>query len=358
MTDRQLDNSIGPVMTAMGTNSWIPAFYLAFSLYLFDEDSQDSLSNSTDEELPFPTGNKGAIKLNQLKDVVDEFRNDYPLNFLFDSQSDLDTRIDELADTLDQAHSHAKRQQLIRIRNHPLDQELLNSWREKLNERFDSSCLLRQALKEIDFLKQKRLRPDTDGIKISKRYPRRRNFIPEEAVTKRPPSNFREVYEDYRKYVLRRLNLEEKTVQDIDELLTELESQFNGRNPSVILFQAGKHRRRLLDHDRFEHGGDLSSSHYSFNGVPVLTEPTETYTALVLRENESHGVEFVENEQVLTVTTIPGEEADIFDMPDKALESVPFENAPHDFVELDIRLHGYIKSEGIDGVLFKMNSDI
>lgn len=356
-TDRQLDNSIGSVMTAMGTNSWIPAFYLAFSLYLFDEQSQDSLSNSTDEELPFPTGSNGAIKLDRLKDVVEEFRNDYPLNFLFDSQSDLDTRINELADTLDRAHSHAKKQQLIRIRNHPLDQELLDSWREELNERFDSSCLLRQALKEIDLLKQKRFPPDTDGIKLSKGYPRRRNFVPEEAVAKSPPSNFREVFEDYRKYILRRLNLEENTVQDIDELLTEIEAQFNGRSPSVILFQVGEHRRRLLDDDRFEHGGDPPNSHYSFNGVPVLTEPTETYTALVLRENESHGVEFVEDEQVLTVTATPGEEADIFDMPNKPLESVPYQNSPHDFVELDIRLRGYIKSEGLDGVLFKMSSD-
>lgn len=356
-TDRQLDNSIGPVMTAMGTNSWIPAFYLAFSLYLFDDQSQKGLSNSTDEELPFPTGSKGAIKLDRLKDVVEEFKNDYPLNFLFDSQSDLDTRIDELADTLDRAHSHAKKQQLIRIRNHPLDQELIDSWREELNERFDSSCLLRQALKEIDLLKQKRFPPDTDGIKLSKGYPRRRNFVPEEAVAKTPPSDFREVFENYREYVLRRLTLEEKTVQDIDELLTEIEAQFNGRSPTVILFQVGEYRRRLLDDDRFEHGGDLPDSHYTFNGVPVLTEPTETYTALVLRENESYGVEFVEDEQVLTMTATPGEEADIFDMPNKPLESVSFQNAPHDFVELDIRLRGYIKSEGIDGVLFKMRSD-
>jgi len=30
-------------MTSMGTNSWIPSFYLAFSLYLFDEDTQREL---------------------------------------------------------------------------------------------------------------------------------------------------------------------------------------------------------------------------------------------------------------------------------------------------------------------------
>jgi hypothetical protein len=164
------------------------------------------------------------------------------------------------------------------------------------------------------------------------------------------------VLENYREYVLRRLDLEEKTVQDIDDLLTEIGAQFNGKSPSVILFQVGEHRRRLLGDDRFEYGGDLSDSDYTFNGVPVLTEPTETYTALVLRENESHGVEFVENEHVLTITATPGEEANIFDMPNKPLESVSWQNAPHDFVELDIRLRGYIKSEGTDGVLFKMSS--
>jgi hypothetical protein len=356
-TDRQLKNSIGPVMTSMGTNSWIEAFYLAFSLYLLDNQSQNRLSNFTNEELPFPTGSKGRNELDRLKDVVEEFRNDYPLGFLFNSKSNLNTRIDKLEKTLDRAHSHAKKQELIRIRNYSLDQEIIDSWREKLNERFDTSCLLRQALEQVDLLKQKRFPPDIDGITISKKYPLRRGFVPEETVLKRPPNDFSTVFEDYREYILRRLNLEEKTVPDMDVLLNEIEDQLVGRKSSVILFQPGKHRREILDDDRFDHGSDIPNSNYTFNGVPVLTESTETYTALVLRENESHGIEFIEDEQVLTMTATPGEETDVFDMPDKGLESVPFRSAPHDFVELNIRLRGYIESEDVDGVVFRMRSD-
>lgn len=212
-------------------------------------------------------------------------------------------------------------------------------------------------MREIGLLEQRRFPPNNDGIKLSKGYFERRNFVPEEAVHKTPPSNFRTLFEDYRRYVIRQLDLEEYSVNDTDELLDEIELQSKRKNPSVILLQTGEHRRQLLDDNRFENGGNIPNAHYSFSGVPVLTEPTETYTALLLRENESFGIEFVEDEQFLEMTATPGEEADVLDTPTEPLESVPYRNAPQDFVELEIRLRGFIWSKDLDGVIFHIESD-
>ena len=356
-TNRQLQQSLGPVMTSMGTNSWIPSFYLAFSLYLFDEDTQDSFSNSTSKELPFPTGSKERIEINSLQDAIEGFEDDYPLDSLLDDQVDINDRIEKLSETLDRAHSHAEKQDIMRMRNHPIEPEYVDSWEEELNDQFDSSCLLRESLKEIGLLKQKRFPPDLDGIKISVGYPRKRNFVSEEAVHKSATGNFRSILDDYREYVLRRLTLEEHTVDTVDELLNEIEDQVEERDPPVILLKTGQHRRRLLEDERFTHGSDLSNSHHTFLDIPVLTEPTETYTALLLLENESHGVEFVEDGRVFNLEATPGEEAGVFDMPNKPLESVPYTNAPHDFVEMKVRLRGYIQSEELDGVRFQMKSE-
>jgi len=92
--------------------------------------------------------------------------------------------------------------------------------------------------------------------------------------------------------------------------------------------------------------------------IPVLTEPTETYNALLLLENESHGVELVEDDIVFNLEATPGEEAEVIDMPNKPLESIPYTNAPHDFVEMEVRLRGYIQTEELDGVRFQINSEV
>jgi len=139
----------------MGTNSWIPSFYLAFSLYLFDEDTQENFSNSTPEELPFPTGSKERIEINSLRDAIEGFEDDYPLDFLLDDQTDINDRIEKLSEILNRAHSYAEKQDIMRMRNHPIESEYVDSWEKEVNDQFDSSCLLRQALKEIGLLKQK-----------------------------------------------------------------------------------------------------------------------------------------------------------------------------------------------------------
>jgi len=182
--------------------------------------------------------------------------------------------------------------------------------------------------------------------------------VPEEAVHKSPTGNFRSILDDYREYVLRRLTLEEHTVDTVDELLDEIEDQVERRDPSVILFKTGEHRRKLLEDDRFTHGSDFPNSHHTFLDIPVLTEPTETYNALLLLENESHGVEFVEDDIVFNLEATPGEEAEVIDMPNKPLESIPYTNAPHDFVEMEVRLRGYIQTEELDGVRFQINSEV
>lgn len=356
-TNRQLQQSLGPVMTSMGANSWMPSFYLAFSLYLFDEDTQENFSNSTPEELPFPTGSRERIEINSLLDAIEEFEDDYPLDFLLDAQVDINERIEKLSETLDRALSHAEKQDIMRMRNHPIESEYVDSWEKEVNDQFDSSCLLKQALKEIGLLKQKPFPPDLDGIKVSVGYPRKRNFVPEEAVHKSPTGNFQSILDSYREYVFRRMTLEEHTVDTVDELLDEIEDQVERRRPSVILFRAGEHRRKLLEDDRFTHGSDFPNSHHTFLDIPVLTEATETYSALLLLENESHGVEFVEDDLVFNLEATPGEEAEVIDMPNKPLESIPYTNAPLDFVEMEVRFRGYIQSEELDGVLFQIDSE-
>lgn len=356
-SSRQLQNSLGSIMTSMGSNSWIPSFYLAFSLYLFDKNAQDNFSNATPEELPIPADREHRVKLKNLKDQVEEFKNDYPLDFLLDSQTNINERIEKLFEALDRAHSHAETQAIMRVRNHEIDSEYLQSWEEEINEQFDNSCLLRQALKEIDLLQTKRFPPDTDGIKITAIYPRKRNFVPEEGVSKPITSNFRVVFDNYNEYVFRQLTLEEYSVDTTDELLDEIEDQVNKRDPSIILLKTGEHRRRLYDDDRFSHSSDISNSHHSFMDIPILSEPTETYTALLLFENESRGVEYIDhNGNALDIKATPGEELDKLDLPAEPLESVPYMSAPHDRVELDIRLRGFIQSKELDGILYRMTS--
>ncbi|PCR89463.1 hypothetical protein [Natrinema ejinorense] len=357
-TSRQLQNAVGPIMTSMGTNTWVPKFYLAFSLYLFDENTQDRFSNSTPEEVPIPAGRQYRRDLNSLHDKVQEFKDDYLLDFLLDSHVDLDKRVEILSKTFDQAHSHAEKQAIMRVRNHQIEPEYLDSWEEQINDQFDSSSLLRQGLKEAGLLREKPFPPNIDGIRVSAIYPPKRMFVPEEGVSKPITTTFRGVFDRYNEYVLRRLTLEEHNVDSIDELLNEIEDQVRKRDASVILLQTGEHRRRLLDDDRFAHDGDISHSHHSFLDIPILTEPTDTYTALLLLENESRGVEFVDGDgQALDVKAAPGEETAVLDMSNEPLESIPYKQAPHDYVELDIRLRGFIQSKELDGVLFHLDPE-
>jgi hypothetical protein len=115
---------------------------------------------------------------------------------------------------------------------------------------------------------------------------------------------------------------------------------------------------KFLDDEKFTHGSDLPNAHHSFLDIPVLTESTDTYTALLLLENESRGVEFVNKDgKVLDVEATPGEEAGIFEMPNKPLESIPYPEAPHDYIQIDIRIQGFIHSKELDGVLFHLNSE-
>jgi hypothetical protein len=356
--ERQLEESRGgPVMTSMGSNSWIPSFYLAFSLYLFDEGEQEVFLDSAPEELPFPTTEDDRLDLDSLLDSIEEFEDDYPLEFLLDGQTDIGERIEALSEVLDRAFSHAEKQAIMRVRNHSIDPDYVDSWEQEMNDQFDSSCQLRRALKEVGVLKQKRFPPDLDGVKVSVGYPQKRSFVPEDQVNKPVTTNFRRVLEGYREYVLRRLTLEERTVESIEELIDEMEGEVKKRNPSIVLLQTGEHRRQFLEDEKFERGSDMDDAHFSFMDRPVLTEATDHYTALLLLESESHGVEYIEDGRVLTVTATQGEETDVFDMPNQPLESVPYTNAPHDFVQLEVRLRGFIDSRGLDGVVFRMSSD-
>lgn len=356
--ERQLEESRGgPVMTSMGTNSWIPSFYLAFSLYLFDEGEQEVFLDSVPEELPFPTTEDDRLDLDSLSDYIGEFEDDYPLEFLLNGQADINERIEALSKILDRALSHAEKQAIMRVRNHPIDPDYVDSWEQEMNDQFDSSCQLRRALKEASILKQKRFPPDLDGVKVSVGYPQKRSFVPEDQVEKPVSTNFRRVLDGYREYVLRRLTLEERTVESIEELIDEMESVVKKRTPSIVLLQTGEQRRQFLEDERFKRRSAMDDTYLSFMDQPVLTEATDHYTALLLLESESHGVEYIEDGRVLTVTATPGEETDVFDMPNQSLESVPYTNAPHDFVQLEVRLRGFIDSRGLDGVVFRMSLD-
>ncbi|MEY7847933.1 hypothetical protein AB7C87_01855 [Natrarchaeobius sp. A-rgal3] len=356
-TNRQLQNSLGTIVTSMGSNSWIPSFYLCFSLYLFDEDTQEKLSNTTPEELPIPVDRELRAELNNLKEQVEGFKNDYPLDFLINEEANIDKRIEKLSEVLNRAHSHAETQAIIRVREHGIDPRYIQSWQQKINDQFDNSCMLRQALKEINLLQTKRFPPDIDGVKIAAIYPHKRSFVPEEGVSKPVTSNFQIIWNKYNEYVLSRLTLEEYSVESLNELMDRLEEQVKKQSTSVILLGTGEYRRRLSDDDRLTHGGDLPGSYYSFLDTPILSEPTDTYAALLLFENESRGVEYVDEDgQALDISATPGEEIDMSDFPTKPLESVPYMQAPHDRVELDIRLRGFIQSNSLDGVLYRMPS--
>ena len=149
--ERQLRNTIGPVRSSMAANSWMREFYLAFTIYLFDENTQDSFSNSTPEELPFPTNRRGYIELDTLQNRIENFRGNYPLDFLWNTNINISKRINEISNIFDEGYSHAKRVELERNRKQPLDPSIIESWQEQISEKFDD-CLLRQALKEIGIL--------------------------------------------------------------------------------------------------------------------------------------------------------------------------------------------------------------
>lgn len=357
-TTRQLENAISSSFASMGANTWLTKFYLALSLHLFDQDTQERFLNSTPEELPIPAERQHRIELNSLHDQVQEFKDDYPLDFLLDDDVDLNKRVENLSKILDQAHSHAEKQQLMWVRNQPIEPEYIKSVKENINEDFDNTAILRQGLKEIGLLQQKPFPPDTDGIRLAELHLEKRVFVQQEGVAAPTTPNFRGVFDNYNEYVLRGLNLEEYNVDSIDELIDEIEDQVNKRDPALILLNPGQHRMKLLEDERFTHGADFPNAHHSFLDIPVLTESTDTYTALLLLENESRGVEYANKDgKVLDVEATPGEEAEVKDMPNKPLESIPYLEAPHDYVQIDIRIRGFIQSEELDGVLLHLNSE-
>lgn len=354
-TNRRLQNALGPIVISMG---WLTNFYLAFSLHLFDQDTQDRFLNSTPEELPIPTGREYGIELGQLTDPLQEFKNDYPLDFLLDDDIDITKRVKNLSEIIERAHSHAEKQQLNWVRNQSIEPEYIEIVEENINEDFDDSSLLRQGLKQVGLLQQKPFPPDTDGIRLAKTYPKKRIFVQQKGVTAPTTTNFSGVFDSYNEYVLRKLTLEEHNVDSIDGLLDEIEDQVNKRDPSLILLNPGQHRMKLLEDERFTRGGDLPNVHHSFLDIPILTEFTDTYTALLLLENESRGVEFVDEDgQALDVKATLGEKTGVLDLPNEPLESIPYEQAPHDYIELDIRLRGFIQSKELDGVLFHLNPE-
>jgi hypothetical protein len=357
-TTRQLENAIGSSFASMGVNTWLTKVYLALSLHLFDQDTQDRFQDSTPEELPIPTGREHRIELGQLTEPLQEFENDYPLDFLLDDDVDLDERITNLSEIIEEAHSHAEKQRLMWVRNQPIEPEYIETVEENLNRDFDNSCILRKALKEIGLLQQKQFPPDTDGIRLGKLCLEKRMFVQEEDVAGPQTGPFGGIFESYNECALRKLTLDEYNVDSVYDLLDEIEDQVNKRDPSLILLDLGQHRMTLLDDERFTHGAELSDAHHSFLDIPVLTESTDTYTALLLLENESRGVEFVNKDgKVLDVEATPGEEAGVIDMPNKSLESIPYPEAPHDYVQIDIRIRGFIQSKELDGVLFHLNSE-
>ena len=357
-TTRQIQNSIGSSFASLGVNTWLTKVYLGLSLYLFDQDTQDRLQDSTPEELPIPTGRKHRIELSQLADPLQEFENNYPLDFLLNDDVDLDERITNLSEIIEGAHSHAEKQRLMWVRNQLIEPEYIESVEGNLNRDFDNSCILRKGLKETGVLQQKPFPPDTDGIRLRKLIRKKRMFVQEEDVAEPQTGPFGGVYESYNEYVLRRLTLEEYNVDSVDDLLDEIEDQVNKLQPSLILLDLGQPRMTLLDDERFTHGADLPDAHHSLLDIPVLTESTDTYTALLLLESESRGVEFVNKDgKVLEVEATPGEDAGIFDMPDKPLESIPYPEALHDYVQIDIRIQGFIQSKELDGVLIHLKSE-
>lgn len=195
---RQLENAIGSSFTSMGANTWLTKFYLALSLHLFDQDTQDRFLNSTPEELPIPTGRENRIELGQLTDPLQEFENDYPLDFLLDDDIDLTEQIKNLSETIEKAHSHAEKQQLMWVRNQPIEPEYIESVEENINEDFDNSSLLRQGLKEVGLLQQKPFPPDTDGIRLAKLTPRKKMFVQQKGVAGPQTGSFRGEFDTYK----------------------------------------------------------------------------------------------------------------------------------------------------------------
>jgi Uri superfamily endonuclease len=159
-------------------------------------------------------------------------------------------------------------------------------------------------------------------------------------------SNFSGVVERYREFVIGQLELEEWEIDSIEKLPEVLEKVSSQKSVKCFVAETERAVQILREDNRSERTfGSGSTGAYTFNGVPVIRDWSDRYTAVVLYDSN---LKYEEREPAISVSVTPGEEIKAW-----TKEKMRKETVPADFVQICYSYEAVIQGEA-NGIVIRV----
>lgn len=330
--ERELEQSHGPAMTGRSVNTWLLKFYCVALIWYLDEKASESLPDP--EDSPFVEESISRHYLDGVIDVQKSLETGYPVGYLIESHPDVEERVTTLVEHFENIKDILIQQEVKEIRDRPISNQEVNRFQEHVDEQLNK-CGLRSGIEYIYGISK----GDNgfDSFTYSA-YNRRQIFVNPDKPT-HFTSTLPELFDQYREFVLDRLELERYEVK-----LEELPDTLQNISADVIVVDGRDTIDALREDDRSESAFSPEISEIlKFDGVPVLRDNTESFDVACLLGGGLNYLE-PEDQSPISVEVIPGEDLDDFD---------PGRD-PNDFVKVDFTYRGKIESFEQNGVLFEI----
>lgn len=336
---RELDQTYGAATTGMAVNTWLLRFYCSGIIWSLKGEDLEILPNAERSEfLDYDIKKHRVETIISTLEEYEEDESNYPLHSIDSAEPPIVDRCAVLTGYFEDVKETLEEQEQEEIRELPISDDEVDRFTSHITSQLENTAF-RTALQFLSNSSQPNSDHEFEEFTRTSYVPRR-VFVDNDVPTYFSSSHTN-LIDEYRRFVLDRLGIDEITVE-IEDIPDALE----GHPVELLLVEIADVGPVIRDDPRSESKQNNKLNSYTeFDGIPVLEDATTEYAALAFYDTEIEYRE-PEAEYPFEVEVIPGEAADNISESDF--------NDVRDWVEVQVTYRASItSSEERDGVLFR-----